>query len=210
MSCQPRPHATQTILLAGVGGQGVVLAGDALAEAAFLSGLEVKKSEIHGLSRRLGSVACQVRFGGEPLSPFRGHGAVDLLIALEIQEGLRNLPYLKPDGTALVNRLWIAPHGSASAVPPVDLEEQADPRVVWLSGTDEVHQAGCPKGLNFFMLGAAAPFLSVRVAAWRMALEKLLPARHLESNRALFALGRRATLLTFREERAVGVSLVAG
>ena len=63
-----------TVLIAGMGGQGVVLAGDTLAEAALLAGLNVKKSEIHGLSRRFGSVSCQVRIGRDLYSPLRGHG----------------------------------------------------------------------------------------------------------------------------------------
>src|SRR5689334_23819810 len=92
-----------TTLIAGVGGQGVVLAGDTLAEAALLAGLNVKKSEIHGLSRRFGSVSCQVRIGRELHSPLRGHGSVDLLLALEGFDGLRHLPFLRDEGSALIN-----------------------------------------------------------------------------------------------------------
>lgn len=185
-------NATGTVLFAGVGGQGVILAGDAMAEAAFLAGTDVKKSEIHGLSRRFGSVSCQVRFGHELLSPLRGHGGVDLIVAFEIQEGLRALPYLRPSGGALINRTWIAPHGSASAMPPDDLEETADPRVMWLDGDEASHKAGNPKGLNFFMAGAASAFLPLPDCAWHQAMKNLLPPKHLKTNESLFEAGRHA------------------
>lgn len=185
-------NASGTVLFAGVGGQGVILAGDALAEAAFLAGMDVKKSEIHGLSRRFGSVSCQVRFGRNLLSPLRGHGAVDLVVAFEIHEGLRALPYLKPEGAALVNRLWIAPHGAGAALPPEDLEERADPRVFWLDGDAETHKANCPKCLNFYMAGAASAFLPLPDFAWHQAIQNLLPPRHRKINETLFDAGRLA------------------
>ena len=185
-------NATGTVLFAGVGGQGVILAGDALGEAAFCAGMDVKKSEIHGLSRRFGSVSCQVRFGQELLSPLRGHGAVDMIVAFEIQEGLRALPYLKREGVALVNRLWIAPHGSASALAPDDLEETVDRRVLWVEGDEETHRAGNPKCLNFYMAGAASAFLPIPDFAWHDALKSLLPPKHWKVNERMFEAGRNA------------------
>jgi indolepyruvate ferredoxin oxidoreductase beta subunit len=185
-------QTVQTVLLAGVGGQGIVLAGDVLAEAALLAGFDVKKSEIHGLSRRFGSVACQVRFGRKALSPLCGHGSVDLLVALEIQEGLRNLPYLRPQGTALVNRLWVAANGAASPRPPDDLECQADARILWLEGTQEVHEVQAVASLNFFMLGALSHYLPLGPLVWRAAMKQALPPRLLDVNHTLFAAGLRA------------------
>src|SRR5262245_17055807 len=96
--------APVTTLIAGLGGQGVVLAGDVLAEAALQANLNVKKSEVHGLSRRFGSVSCQVRIGRELHSPLKGHGGVDVLLALEGYEALKHLPFLGPGGVALANR----------------------------------------------------------------------------------------------------------
>ncbi len=77
-----------SVMFTGVGGQGILLAGDVLAEVAMQADLDVKKSEIRGLSRRFGSVWCQVRLGEEVHSPVRGEGAIDFLVSPE-QEGLR-------------------------------------------------------------------------------------------------------------------------
>ena len=182
----------QTILLAGVGGQGVILAGDVLAETALAAGFDVKKSEVHGLSRRFGSVSCQVRIGCRLLSPLGGHGAVDLLVALEVQEGLRHLPFLKAGGVALVNRLWIAAKGGAAAPPP-ELGPDADPRIRWLNGTQETHEArAIVESLNFYMLGVTSHFVPLPAAAWNQTLKRLLPPRYYEVNGAMFARGRRA------------------
>ena len=71
------------VVFAGLGGQGVLKASDILAEAAFLAGLDVKKSEIHGMSQRGGSVTSDVRFGGEVLSPMVPQGETDFLVVLE-------------------------------------------------------------------------------------------------------------------------------
>jgi indolepyruvate ferredoxin oxidoreductase beta subunit len=181
-----------TVLLAGLGGQGVVRAGEVLAEAALRSGLDVKTSEIHGLSRRFGSVSCQVRIGEDLLSPLAGHGMVDILLALEIQEGLRYLPYLKPSGTALMNRLWVAADGSRPSRMPDELEELADPRSLWVDGDQVTHEFGNPKGLNFYMLGAASMLLPVSKPAWIQACENHLKPKDHSINLALFATGRRA------------------
>lgn len=169
-----------TILLAGVGGQGVILAGDVLAHAAFNSGLDVKKSEVHGLSRRFGSIACQVRFGTP--SPLCGHGAVDLLLALEVREGLRHLPYLHATGAALVNRLWIGSNVESST---------AEPRVCWVDGSTRVRALGQPVGLNFFMLGVLAGLLPLIDEAWRDAIRSQLTPTSVSASLALFAAGQR-------------------
>jgi len=185
--------APVTTLIAGMGGQGVVLAGDILAEAALLANLNVKKSEIHGLSRRFGSVSCQVRFGRELHSPLRGHGGVDVLLALEGYECLKHLPFLGPQGVALANRLWSKP-GATMAVaetPP----GHDDPRIEWFDGTDLTHQAECPRSLNFFMLGVLSARLPIAESAWHKALKSVKdkPASGYV-NREMFAAGRRVAL----------------
>ena len=180
-----------TALIAGVGGQGVVLAGDALAEAAMLSGLNVKKSEIHGLSRRFGSVSCQVRIGRELHSPLRGHGAVNVLLALEGYEGCKHLPFLRDDGIAIFNRLWSNPRAAnpGDDAAPVVVN---DPRIEWAEGTALSHQAECPRSLNFFMLGVLSTKLSIDAGAWHEALENVLIPKSRDVNMEIFAAGRRS------------------
>lgn len=184
-----------TALIAGMGGQGVVLAGDTLAEAAMLSGLNVKKSEIHGLSRRFGSVSCQVRIGHDLYSPLRGHGAVNVLLAFEGYEGLKHLPFLRPDGVALFNRLWSKP----GALTPAEVTSPAashDRRIEWTEGTSLTQQAECPRNLNFFMLGVLSTRLQIDALAWQSALESVLAPKTLDVNREMFAAGRRAATPT--------------
>lgn len=184
-------HAPTTILLAGVGGQGIILAGDILAEAAFISGLDVRKSEVHGLSRRFGSVACQVRFGTP--SPLCGHGAVDVLLALEVREGLRQLPYLNDTGVALMNRLWIGPNAE---------QARTESRVCWVDGSSRVRALGQPTGVNLFMLGVLAGRLPMIDAAWREAICGRLPSRTLSASLALFAAGQRYGMKKTSVERS--------
>jgi indolepyruvate ferredoxin oxidoreductase beta subunit len=179
-----------TVLLAGLGGQGVVLAGDVLAEAALLSNLNVKKSESHGLSRRFGSVSCQVRFGRELYSSHRGHGGVDVLLVFEGYEALKNLPFLAADGIALANRVWQKP-GAWSADGDTARQRVRDPRIEWFDGSDLTHQAECPRSLNFFMLGVLSARLNIDEEAWRAALEMAEGASYGDANREMFAAGRR-------------------
>jgi indolepyruvate ferredoxin oxidoreductase beta subunit len=183
-----------TTLIAGMGGQGVVLAGDILAEAALLANLNVKKSEIHGLSRRFGSVSCQVRIGHELHSPLRGHGGVDVLLAFEGYEGLKHLPFLGPEGVALANRLWSKP-GATMAIAETAPPGHDDPRIEWFDGTDLTHQAECPRSLNFFMLGVLSARLAIAESAWHKALKSVKgkPASR-DVNREMFAAGRRVAL----------------
>lgn len=185
-----------TIQLAGVGGQGVILAGNILADAAFVSGYDVKKSEVHGLSRRFGSVTCQVRLNTP--SPCCGHAAADLLVALEAREGLRQLPFLRATGMALVNRLWIGENTRHST---------DDPRVDWIDGSIRVRElGGPPAGLNLYMLGAVAGLLPLCDDAWCEAISCLSKPKALSSNLALFAYARRCPENTTAKSSRMEVS----
>ena len=120
--------ATTNILIVGVGGQGIVLAGDVIGMAARLAGLEAKASEVHGMSQRGGSVVSEVRFGAQVFSPLIPPPGADFLLAFELLEGLRGLARLRPGGLAIVNRQRIIPSSVTygNAVYPEDAEG-ADP-----------------------------------------------------------------------------------
>src|SRR5262249_7752693 len=152
-----------------------------------------KKSEIHGLSRRFGSVSCQVRIGRELHSPLRGHGGVNVLLAFEGYEGFKHLPFLRPDGIALFNRLWSKP----GALTPAEGSAPAsrdDPRIEWSEGTALTHQAECPRSLNFFMLGVLSAHLTMPSTSWHAALESVLSPAAREGNIEMFLAGRRSVL----------------
>ena len=103
--------ATRTtgVLLVGVGGQGIILASDVLAQVAMEAGLDAKKSEVHGMSQRGGTVSSHVRFGEKVWSPMIPEGGADLLMAFELAEGLRAVHDLTPGGRALVSTQRIIP-----------------------------------------------------------------------------------------------------
>src|SRR5512147_1453992 len=91
------------VLIAGVGGQGVLLTSKIIAEAALLQALDVKQSEVHGMAQRGGSVLSQVRFGDKVFSPIIAEGDADLLIGFEPLEAARYLHYLRDTGTVVYN-----------------------------------------------------------------------------------------------------------
>lgn len=185
-----------TTLIAGLGGQGVVMAGGVLAQAALLAGLDVRQSEMHGLSQRFGSVSCQIRIGTGLYSPHRGHGAVDLLVSLEGYEAFKQLPFLRPDGVALVNRLWRKPVAAVPTSTPnvksfVETEDFSDPRMEWFPGSELTQQADCPRSLNFFMLGVLSTRLTIEEIYWYEAIELLASKKGSKANLEIFLMGRR-------------------
>ncbi|MEE2737944.1 MAG: indolepyruvate oxidoreductase subunit beta [Planctomycetota bacterium] len=192
----PDSFDNMAVLFVGVGGQGVITAADVVTEAAFLEGMDVKQTEIHGLSRRFGSVSSQVHVGRETLSPLRGKGAVDLMVAMEAHEALRYLPYLKRSGTALINQLWI-PTG---VVPVSDHSLQdrpslqnIDTNLVWLEATKKVQHNQFPQCLNIFMVGAASSFLPISMPSWQQAIRQCVPESHYTRNLEMFFFGQRFT-----------------
>jgi len=188
-----------TTLIAGLGGQGVVLASGVLAQAALLAGYDVRQSEMHGLSQRFGSVSSQVRIGKGLYSTHRGHGAVDLLVSLEGFEAFKQLPFLRPEGTAMVNRLWRKPAAAkppasvvGAATPPVPLPN--DPRITWFSGTEATQLANCPRSLNFYMLGVLSTRMEIDDIYWHEAIGASTSKRGRDVNYDMFAAGRQSAI----------------
>src|SRR5512142_2971996 len=97
------------VLLVGVGGQGILLASEILSETCMLAGFDVKKSEIHGMSQRGGSVVSHVRYGKEVFSPIVPEGEGDILFGFELMESYRSLPLLREGATVIANDLCIPP-----------------------------------------------------------------------------------------------------
>src|SRR4051794_38800996 len=114
------------IVIAGVGGQGVLLASKVLAESALASGMDVKQNEVHGMAQRGGSVISFVRIGEKVFSPVVTPGSADILISFEPLEALRYCHYLKNDGMLVYNKARINPSTVASglALYPEDVEKQ--------------------------------------------------------------------------------------
>lgn len=93
----------KNILLAGVGGQGIILASKILADGLISAGYDVKMSEVHGMAQRGGSVTTQVRYGDKVNSPIIGKGQADILVSFEQMEAMRWIEYIKHDGKVVIN-----------------------------------------------------------------------------------------------------------
>lgn len=186
---------TTSILLTGVGGQGTILASDVLAKVAAASGLDVKLSEVHGMSQRGGSVDTAVRFGEKVLSPMVDPGVVDVLLAFELLEGARWAHYVKPGGSRFINvrRIDPMPVMIGDSKYPEDLESRMETLgAVLLDAEALACEAGSPRSANVVMLGALSTSLPFAEATWRSIIEERVPARSVEGNLTAFALGRDA------------------
>jgi len=183
------------ILLVGVGGQGILLASEILAETFMLAGFDVKKSEIHGMSQRGGSVVSHVRFGREVSSPTVPEGEGDILFGFELLEAYRCLPLLRPGAEVVINDYRIAPPSVllGQTAYPDDLAERIRARFSDFLLVDGLHlaqQAGDVRAANTVLLGAVSKRLEIAEPVWQQALEKMVPHKALEVNRKAFAMGR--------------------
>ncbi len=187
----------KNILLAGVGGQGILLASEVLSEVMMMDGKDVKKNEIHGMSQRGGSVTSHVRYGEKVYSSIIPEGEVDILFSFELLETCRYLPLLRENGQVIVNNLKIAPPSVAlgKQAYPENLTEEISkqfPATTVVNGLDLALEAGNPKTVNTVLLGALSIMLDVDYELWIKALNKMVPARLLDINLKAFELGRNA------------------
>lgn len=189
--------AVTNVLLAGVGGQGVLLASEVIAEVAALAGLDVKKSEVHGMAQRGGSVVSHLRFGAEVFSPLIPRGRADYFVSFERLETLRYLEYLHPGSVVLVNDQQILPLpvGVGKAVYPADIEGRlltTGVRAAFVDGHAIAQAAGNVKAVNAVIVGALSTIMTFDSVLWEKALRGQIPARLVDVNLRAFALGRGA------------------
>ena len=188
----------KSILLAGVGGQGILLASDIICKVMMEKGYDVKKSEVHGMAQRGGCVTSHVRYGKKVYSPLAKKGDVDLIVSFEKLESLRYLDYLKPSGMVIVNDEEIYP-------PSVNLGDADYPKGIYESiraqfGQDSVKvipgpelaaKAGNRRAVNTVMLGAISRFIpEVSPEEWKRVLGEVLPEKLVKDNLKAFDMGR--------------------
>jgi len=184
--------------LVGVGGQGILLTADVLARTAAEAGLDVKKTEIHGMSQRGGSVSSQVRFGERVLSPIVPEGEADLLVAFDAVEAVRAFPSVRPAGRALVDRRYLVPITVSSGLQPAPEDPDAmlgrlyGERLLRIDAAALAAEAGNPRTANMAIAGALSRLLPFPEAAWEAALRGRLPEKLVAVNLRAFALGRAA------------------
>lgn len=189
------------IIIAGVGGQGVILAATIIAETALRhGGLEVKQSETRGMSQRGGSVQAQIRIAEKVIAPTVSPGEVDFLVAFELAECLRWAPSVSEGGVVIVNTERIVPPIAMTGKQsyPDDVLERLGGggyRLVSVDGTVLAEEAGSAKVAGIVLLGVLADHLWFADEEWRQAVEGTVNGDWLQVNLAAFAAGRRAGAL---------------
>lgn len=181
---------TTNLIIAGVGGQGIVLASKLVARTAMRNGLFVRTSETIGMAQRGGSVVSHVRMGEAVYSPLVAPGSAQAVIGFEPGEAVRCLPYLRPGGTVVVNARAVPPVTAALARSVYDGREMLEylgrcgARLVVIDGDAVCAEVGSPKVLNTALLGAAAAAGAIGFALDEVeaTIRATLPERFVEMN----------------------------
>lgn len=186
------------IIIAGVGGQGTLLAANILGYYALKKGYDVKLSEVHGMAQRGGSVVTYVRIGdkGEKVhSPLIDEGQADVLLAFEILEGLRWLSYAKSDGAKLygnVQQILPMPVITGAKEYPEEIEEKIKSKIpdsVFINALNAAEEAGSQKAVNTVLLGALARDMDTDIDLWYEVIEETVKPKFVELNKKAFLAG---------------------
>lgn len=184
----------KNILIVGVGGQGTLLASKLLGKCFLEKGYDVKVSEVHGMSQRGGSVVTYVRYGTEVFSPVIDKGEADMIISFEELEAARWLPYLKKDGTLIINKQQINPMPviMGNAVYPEELTEKlraTGEKVIAVDALSLACECGNAKATNVVLLGVAAKVLGFGTDVWLDSIAATVPQKTVKINQAAFLAG---------------------
>jgi indolepyruvate ferredoxin oxidoreductase beta subunit len=198
---------TINFLLAGVGGQGTILASDVLVHVGVAGGYQAKQAEVHGMSQRGGSVTSHVRWGVVVYSPMAGAGEIDVYLAFEKVEAMRNLAQLRTGALALINMQAIEPITvtSGGQAYPGDAQlraavAQVTDRAAYVDGAAIAGSLGNVRAANVVLLGALSALMEREGLAgpelapetWLAVIDERVPARYVELNRRAFQAGREA------------------
>jgi indolepyruvate ferredoxin oxidoreductase, beta subunit len=186
---------TVNIILAGVGGQGIILAGKIIAQCAFQERYDVKENELHGMAQREGSVISHVRFGPAIYSPLIPQQKADFLIALEELEALRYVHYLKPQGRVIMSERKKEPSTvKLNNIPyPEHIKEQLDSlgfQVELVNAVEIARQLGSPKVENMVLLGTLSKYLPFSASMWEDVIKKSVPSKTIAMNLQAFQQGK--------------------
>jgi len=186
------------ILFSGVGGQGILLASEITAYSLLASGYDAKKSEVHGMAQRGGSVTAQLRFGKKIYSPLIEPGRADIQVAFEMMEAVRYLPYLHKGSKVIVNTQKILPPSVATgqAEYPAEVLDNLTEQgivVVPVDAFDLAREVGEVRTANVVMVGAMSAFLPVDPAVYEDIIGVRVPEKFRDVNLCAFEAGRRAS-----------------
>jgi indolepyruvate ferredoxin oxidoreductase, beta subunit len=183
------------VLIVGVGGQGVLLASEVLSETAIQAGLDVKKSEVHGMSQRGGVVTSHVKFGPKVYSPIIPYGQADVLISFEEAEALRAIDWMKKDGLIATSTTRLIPPIATSGKikypdDPVDDLRKKFKNVIAIDADSIALELGNPRLVNILLLGVISERLNLGDTTWEEAIKLRVKAKFVDLNLKAFARGR--------------------
>jgi indolepyruvate ferredoxin oxidoreductase beta subunit len=183
----------KNVLLAGVGGQGIILASKILATGLMDAGYDVKMSEVHGMAQRGGSVTTQVRFGKNVYSPIIGIGQADILVSMELMEAGRYLEFVKPEGKVVINdfRIPSAPILSGAAEYPEGVIEELSSKINTqvVKASQMAEDLGNPKIMNVIILGALVKALGLTDIDWEAVVRRTVKEKFIDINIKALHLG---------------------
>ena len=184
----------KNIVICGVGGQGIILASNVLCHAAFLEGSDVKKSEVHGMAQRGGSVITHVRFGKKVYSPLIEQGTSDYVLAFEKLEALRYMNYLRKKGKLIVDNREIPPMSVliGQSQYPKDINEKLSRlgETYFIDATKAALALGNIRVVNIILLGVLSAFLDFKKESWVEAINENVRAKYLALNISAFERGQ--------------------
>ena len=184
---------TKNIMIVGVGGQGTLLASRILGNLVINEGYDVKVSEVHGMSQRGGSVVTYVKYGEKVFSPVIDEGEADNILAFELLEAYRALPYLKKGGKIIVNTQKIDPMPVITGAMqyPENIVEKLSKKVnlVTADALSLAEKAGNIKAVNVVLIGVLAKSSEIAYEKWIDAIKSTVPEKFLEVNLKAFELG---------------------
>ncbi len=184
---------TKNIMIVGVGGQGTLLASRILGNVAISQGYDVKVSEVHGMSQRGGSVVTYVKYGEKVHSPIIDRGEADVILAFELLEAYRAMPYLKKDGKMIVNSQAIDPMPviTGAVKYPEDIESKLKSKIdtTVVDALASAKDAGNIKAVNVVLIGVLAKTSEIPYEIWVETIKSTVPAKFLDVNLKAFELG---------------------
>ncbi|MBE7054294.1 MAG: indolepyruvate oxidoreductase subunit beta [Ruminococcaceae bacterium] len=181
------------IMIVGVGGQGTLLASRILGNTVISEGYDVKVSEVHGMSQRGGSVVTYVKFGEKVYSPIIDKGEADIILAFEMLEAYRAMPYLKKGGKMIVNSQKIDPMPVITGAMnyPENILEKMEQKidVISVDALKLAIEAGNMKAVNVVLIGLMAKNTNISYEKWIETIKTSVPEKFLDANLKAFDLG---------------------
>ena len=186
---------TTNVLIVGVGGQGIILASEILSDVAMQAGMDVKKSEVHGMSQRGGVVTSHVRFGAEVFSPLIPRGSADVILAYESAEGLRWCYQLREKGTIIINTQRLIPpsalfKNNSYPMDAIDQIRALGHNTIEIDVAEICKELGNPRLGSTVLLGTLSTKLTILESLWHQVIKQRVPRGTEEINIKAFQRGR--------------------